>query len=668
MTKSKDRSKDSDKVVKILKRYHQAKEVWSSIFAQYVEDQRFANGDQWDPKVKKMRDEAGLSTLVYNTIESKIKYIVNNARANTPSIKCNPISGGASVNTAKVFDGIIKHIQYKYDAKHAYINALSNVVIGGIGAWKVLPIRDGEDFDIEIQRITDPTKVVMDPNARKQDFSDAEFCFIENWMAKDEYEELYPDEDSAGFSDEGKGLFTKDAVLVLEYWVKDKETNSFDQYILSGDSILEANTEYRGKYIPVVFVTGEEKHIEDEREYKGVVRGVKDMQMLLNLSKSRTADYIARSSNQQWLAEVDQIGDFADMWSQQNVDGVPVLLYKGTSAGSPTRIDPPVPPTGFMQAGQEADADIRAAIGIRDPLQDIPQSQSGKAIDLQISQGNIGTFGYMDKLNSAIKYTGTILVDLIPHYFSYPHIREIMGIDGQVSSVPLNVNYQDNGQAVMHDLSMGKYAVMLNDGPSYESQRSEAADKLMEMAHKYPEFMHMAGDIMFRQFDFEGASEIADRLKATIPPNILAASNPTNGDAQSQTNAMQAQLQQAQLQAQQMQEQMKQMSQQLQQLTMEKQAKTFEIQARAAADKDLKTLDFQHQLQLKHLESLGKERLQGADYQHKFALQNDEQEHDLTKIRAETASEVAVHTLDQHAHIFHRQMEHELTPPIIEIK
>lgn len=632
---------------KAMSLYKAALAFWQPIFDKYVEDMRFLGGDQWDEKVKAAREAANLSVLVYDNIEAKVKYVVNNARANTPSIKCSPVSDGADKNTAKIFDGLIKHIQYKYDAKHAYIQGLQGIVGGGLGAWRILPVqlREG-DYDIEIQRITDPTTVIIDPAARRQDFSDAEYCFILTPVTQAQAKELLgedaeDDDDVVGVGPDPM----PDVVNLLEYWCRNPKTGYWHQYILSNTDVLKSNTEYRGRFMPVAYLTGEEMHIEGERTYKGIVRNVKDMQMMLNLAKSHTADYLAKGASGQWLVEADMISDYKEIWLSSNVNGIPVLPYKATTAGKPDRIDPPPPPVGFQSIASEADADIRANIGIRDPLQDIPASQSGKAISLQISQGNIGTFAFMDKLNAAIKYTGTVLVDLIPQYYSYPHIREIMGIDDQISTVQLNQPYIENGAEVMHDLTKGRYSVMIKEGPSYESQRTEAADKLLELGKIYPQFMQMAGDIIFRNFDFVGAGEIADRLATTIPPEMLAGSNATNADEAAQLRVSQAQLRQQAQQMQQMQQMLQQLQAQNQQLIQERAARVTEIQTKGQVDAQQSQLDHQHALELEAAKTEGKGQVE------------------LVKGRVDSE----LQTQRTQAEIFQADMAHQLQQPAVNI-
>ncbi len=581
-----------------MENFECAKDAWSTIHTQYTSDARFAAGDQWDPSSLKNRRQNNRSAVVYNKIPSNVKFIVNNARSCTPSIKVHPIADGASKNTAKVLDGIIKNIEYKSNAKSAYVKALETAVIGGIGCYRVL-VEDVEEDgrpDITIKSIKDPTFFYIDPNTENEDFSDAKWCFLVKWIPKKTFEELYPEKDSSPINDANKDWYREDSVQVAEYWIK--KDGKFCYYLISGDEVLEVNEKYPGKYLPFCFVTGTEILIDGSRSFKGIVRDIIDQQKMLNYAKSETADYITKSSKQQWLVESDMIAEYQEVWDSQNIESFNYLPFTSKNGLIPQRIEPLTPPSGFIETAKEADEDIRSTIGIRDPLQDIPSSQSGKAIQLQISQGNLGTFEFLDKLNASIRYCGKILVDLIPHFYNYPHIREIMGLDENVTPTPIMTVYEDNGEMVMHDLKQGYYSVTIDVGPSYESQRSEASDKLLELVSKYPEMMSLAGDLIVQNMDFKGAEELADRLRATIPPNILAASNPSNGDKnqmlsvmQNQMNDMMAQMQQMNELNQNLQAQLNQTLQQLNDKQADRELELTKKQMEIETQKALKMME-----------------------------------------------------------------------------
>jgi muconolactone delta-isomerase len=636
----------------VIKKYKEWKSAWAKVFNEYTSDMKFANGDQWDAKVKAARDKASLTSLVYNQLPSKYKYIVNNASKAVPHAKVHPVGDGATKNTAQLFDGLVIAAENRSNADSAYLTALKTTVIGGIGAWKVLPAKDDRgDFNVEYSRITDPTTVIMDPTATKEYFQDAEGVFVESWMGKELAKELSPDAQLEGISAKEKGMFNKKSILVLEYWCKNQETGYCEQYLLSGSEILHENVEYRGRKLPIVFLTGEEMHIEGERTYKGITRDVKDMQILLNLAKSKTADYIARAIDAQWKTHEASIPPaYKNLWLAGNVSGVPVLPYATAPDGSsPERLPPPPPPVGFMEASKEADADIRSAVGIRDPLQEIPASQSGKAIQLQISQSNIGTFEFLSKWGRAIQWSTEIAVDLIPPYYSYPHVREVMGMDKQITTVPIMQPFEENGEQVFHDLSKGTYGVTLSTGPSYESQREEAAEKLMQVATGSPELLMMIGDILFKNLDFKGADEIAARFQAKMDPALLAASNSTNGDTASQAASAQANAMQMQQQNAQLQEQLQQLQAMVQQFQAKEAAKVTEIQERGKVEASLKQMDHAHDLRMKGIDGSDKLEQIGAKTQG-----------DITKIEVSANEDAKLQALATHGQILQKHMDHDL--------
>jgi len=622
-------NKNEDLIKEALERFEYASDAWEHIHDQYREDVRFCNGEQWDSRILKIRNQEDRSVLTYNKLISNIKYIVNNARMNMPSITCSPYTEGADQNTAKIYDGLIKYILYNSNAKTVFANALKQEVMGGIGAFRVViePDMDGEP-DFFVRGIKDPTTVYIDPDAERFCFEDMKFAFIVSWMLKKDFEKKYPDASTSPI-DPKSNWFQKDKVQIAEYWYR--EDGKVKMVLMSGNEILETLEDYQPRYIPLIYIVGEEFVVDDVKEFKGITRDVKDIQRLLNYSKSETADYLARSAKQQWLISDKQMGVYQDKWNSANIQQFNYLPYEDSGSGAPTQIQPQVPPSALIQAAQDADNDIRSAIGIRDPLQDIPSTQSGKAINLQISEGNIGIYNYYDSLKDGILMLGKILVDAIPHYYDEPKIAQIMGEDGQITSSKINQPYLENGQWVEHNLGSGKYSVRLSTGPTYESQRAETTERLTDLVQKYPQMMQLAGDLIVKNLNFTGADELAMRLRAAIPPNILAASNPSNAD-------------QAPLQLATVQNQMSQMQQQMKQLQQENMALKTEQETKMRAEQA------KHQMEMETLQ---------AKFQYDMALRNQDSKEDQKLEAAKMEHEIVKDHIDNQTKIFEKQLDHQ---------
>jgi len=143
---------------------------------------------------------------------------------------------------------------------------------------------------------------------------------------------------------------------------------------------------------------------------------------------------------------------------------------------------------------------------------------SGKAILARQREGDVGTFHYVDNLSRAIKYAGKVLIDLIPHVYSQPRVMRVMGYDESVTEVRINDPEADQ----IHDLTVGKYDLTVEAGPSFTTQREEAVTQMTEMVRAYPDAAPIIGDLIAKNMDWPGADEIAKRLKVLLPPQIQA--------------------------------------------------------------------------------------------------------------------------------------------------
>jgi len=239
--------------------------------------------------------------------------------------------------------------------------------------------------------------------------------------------------------------------------------------------------------------------------------------------QSEAIDYVEKSAKSPYIASDASVEPYMEQWTNVNTSNDPTLFYvEGKSV--PQRVDPPKSPIGYLDAVQRLDQDIRTTVGIRDPLQDIPVSQSGKAIQLQIAQGNVGTYIWVDHLNRMIKHVGRILVDLIPKVYNYPHTQQILGLDGNIDTVDIGMpSVNDFGEIEQTDLS-GKYSVSISTGASYEDQKTQTQDQLLELFKMNPALMQIGGDIFVRNMDFVESNELADRIAATMDPKIIQSS------------------------------------------------------------------------------------------------------------------------------------------------
>ena len=345
-----------------------------------------------------------------------------------------------------------------------------------------------------------------------------------------------------------------------------------------GDEVVEKG-EFAGRYLQLVRVVGTELEIDGRTIYEGVIRHARDTQKVLNLMVSAEAEAIALAPKAPWLVPEGAVEDYEEIWRTANTKAHSYLPYKPTSVDGrpvppPQRVMAEANVSAITNARMQAADDLKAVTGIYDAaLGARSNEQSGRAILARQSQGQTANFHFQDNLAMAIRYTGRILIDLIPKIYSGARILRILGEDGQPQMVPVNgAEGQLPGKLAAKPgpilLNAGRYDVAVSMGPSYQSRRQEAAAQMLELIRVNPTVSQVAGDLLVESMDLPNGKAIAERIRKTLPPEIRP---PDEGQPPQQVLAMQLQ-QQSQL--------MEQLTQRLNQLQAEREMKAQENEAK----------------------------------------------------------------------------------------
>lgn len=583
--------KEQEIINRALRRFSQAEEYESENRAAALEDLRFRIGEQWPEDVKNERELDQQACLTINRIPTFVRQVVNEMRQMRPQIKVRGVDSQSDPETAEIMNGMIRAIEADCSADSAYDYAGEYAVICGFGYWRVTTCYESdESFDqiLKIERVRNPFAVFMDPNAQEQDKSDAKWGMVIDVLSKDEFEAKYPKASTMASWTTSTGYLDwigDDTVRVAEYWEVEEETKTlyqfFDgstgfelpeglteddvvpfngmmvplivnkrstvqrevyQYIMTAAEVLEEN-EWAGKYIPIVEVTGEELVVDGELERCGMVRDMRDPQRMYNYARSQYVDRVSLSPK---MPYVGAAGAFDDPnWNRINTANLPYVEYRPVPGEPPPRREAgPDASPGLMAEMQMTAEELKAVTGIYNPgLGDRSNEVSGVAIDSRKLESDIGNFHYLDNLAKGIRYTGKILVDLIPKIYSGTRMVRILGIDGEDEQVQLNQPYVDaKGKERLYQINTGRYDVAVDVGPTYTTQRQEAAASMLEVLKAFPQAASVMGDLYAKNLDWPEADEISKRLKLLLPPEILQDEFPVIGQMRSQ---MQAQQQQA---------------------------------------------------------------------------------------------------------------------------
>jgi len=324
---------------------------------------------------------------------------------------------------------------------------------------------------------------------------------------------------------------------------------------IAGEEVIEKG-ELAGRFLQLVRVVGSEVNIDGKEVFWGIIRHAKDTQRMLNYAVSAEAEAIALAPKSPWIIAEGQIEGHEEEWRTANQRPLSALVYKpttvaGVAVPQPQRVNAEANVVAINQSRQLAAEDLSGVTGIYPTQFGAPApEQSGKAILARQSQGQTGNFHLMDNLAVAIKYTGRILVDLIPKYYSEKRIVRIVGADESQEMVPVNQpGINDKTGKPFVQLDSGRYDVAVSMGPSYLSKRQEAAAQMLELARIRPELVQVAGDLMVASMDIPDGDVIAERLAKLLPPEIRPQDNDMPPPA-----VMAQQLQQMQQQSQTMQQ------------------------------------------------------------------------------------------------------------------
>lgn len=552
--------KNQDAFAKARERYEQAASYWGEWRKAAREDREFFAGDQWLPADRNNREIQCRPILTINRLPVFARQIIGDARQNKPSIKIYPAEDG-DVEIAEIYEGLIRNIEYVSSAPDAYDTAFESAVICGIGAWRVCTDYVSDDaFEqhILIERIREPLSITIDPNSERADFSDAEWLFYEYDLSKEEFKHKWPDADLSDFatSDAMPGWLDRDSVRVAEYWFKERAKKTIyllgdgtvtDKMIpglqvirqrdvesvkvrratMAGWTFLDEPQDWPGTMFPFAIVTGEEYRIKNKTDYRGIVRNAIDAQRMYNYWRTMETENIALAPKTPFLVADDQIEGLEQEWNNLNTVPMPYVRYNANSqAPMPHQIQPPQIPTAYANASAVCVDEIKSTTGLFNAsLGEGGTESSGRAILARQREGDTATFLWVDNLNRAIRYTGKILVELIPKIYDSERIIRVLGPDASNEQVAINRVVGDGmgGTTIINDLSFGRYDVIVESGPSFATKRIEALNNMVEIARMNPAIMQVAGDLMVKAMDWEGAEEIAERLKLMLPPQILAA-------------------------------------------------------------------------------------------------------------------------------------------------
>ena len=645
---------EDDKYAILMEANNRANEgymYWRDNHDRAEEDVSYIFGEQYTSDEITVRDDENRLSMTFNRLPQYINRVTGAQRSAVKTINVSPTGtslgkaepqmktmDGEEVSLSDILTGLVRDIEFSSNAKAGYKQSFKHSLEGGFGWLRVLTKYqdDGFDLDIDIKSIPNRWSVIVDPRCKELDFSDMNWCFISERMPLKEFEARYPGKSHEALAGEtSQHEYTSfwgndEEVTVTEYFRREPmkrkialmsngEVYDYEDAlkvqveleemgltiektrevmthkviwskITQGD-VLEDDIEFPTTTIPVVPVLGRVTNTRTKLLLKGLITDAVDAQIAMNKMKSSALERIDASPLAPFIATDKAIEGYENQWSEANTTKFSTLVYR-KGEERPSREAGATMPTAELQTAGALDEDMKSSIGLFNASMGQQGNEvSGKAIEARQTEGDIGTFEFVDNMDNAIRRVGLLVTEMIPRVYDTERIIRVRGSDDSTKLLEINKVITDPNtgeEVVINDLNFGKHTVVISSGASYETKQQENASQIIDLMKVNPQVAQVGSDLLVRNLDFSQSDVLGDRLEKMIPPNLLSKEK----REEIQKDAPEPQPSPEQIQAQAEQEKMK----------IETDLKKFELQSKIELEK-IKLQTAQVNLEAKKIES-----------------------------------------------------------------
>lgn len=588
-----DSGETNARLKQIRERFRIMQTFWTEIHTVGLEDDKFIAGEQWAEQVRKDRQEARRPMLTYNVLPAFTRQITNKARESRPQVRVQPVesnrgrspkivnlTGTQDYSLADIYMGIIRNIEHRSRATHAYDTALKHAVDHGFGYFMLRnEWSKGNPFvqDLTIKRVKNAYSIYMDPDSKESDFSDMQDAFMFTNVRRETFEEKYPGIQSIDFAHGNiasayEGWYDTEQVRIAQYWWIDWREDHVlmlsngkavyendvadvldDMQLKEGIHVLiEGGEEMRKKVrrpicmwqkmtamdvlegpldlpfnvVPIFPVLGEEIMVDGRTRYESAIRHAKDAQRSYNYWRTAATETVALAPRAPWMLTERQVQGYEDMYERANVENQPYLLYNHVEGvPEPRRQVNAQTAAAELQNATQDSQDMQTIIGLHDAsLGRESNEKSGKAIIARQTQGSTSTYQFPDNLTRAQESMGRLMVYAIPRMYDTQRVLRIRMPDDTDDFVEINQTVLDDktGEAILvHDIGYGEYDVAIETGKDYNTQRQEAAELQMELLKVLsPEKADSIAHLIVKNMGVPGSDEVASILRRMLPEGL----------------------------------------------------------------------------------------------------------------------------------------------------
>ena len=576
---------------------------------QCLQDRRFYSlaGSQWEGPLWDQYENK--PKFEVNKIMLAVIRIINEYRNNRITVDFVSKDGEENEKLAEVCDGLYRADEQASVADEAYDNAFEEAVGGGIGAWRLRTAYEDEENDeddrqrIRIEPIFDAdSSVFFDLGAKRQDKSDAKYCYVVTSMTRQAYRDTWGDDPTDWPKEIHQYEFdwaTPDVVYVAEYYKVEEKTETIRifqaidgseerysqadfaadetleetlaaigttevrqkrvkrkrvrKYIMSGGRVLEDAGYIAGKCIPIVVVYGKRWFVDNVERCMGHVRLAKDAQRLKNMQLSKLGEISALSSVEKPILTPEQVAGHQVMWAEDNLKDYPYLLINPiTDQNGNQAVTGPVAYTRSAQIPpamaallQITETDMQDILGNQQGADKMVSGISGKAVEMIQTRVDMQSFIYMSNFAKGMKRCGEIWLSIARDiYIEEKRKMKTIAADGGAGMVELMQPTidQDSGKVMLaNDVSAATFDVVAEVGPTSSSKKQATVRAITGMLQitQDPDTAQVLTAMAMMNMEGEGLSDTNAYFRKKLLR--MGAVKPTDEEAQELMAEMQGQ-------------------------------------------------------------------------------------------------------------------------------
>ena len=576
---------------------------------QCLQDRRFYSlaGSQWEGPLWDQYENK--PKFEVNKIMLAVIRVVNEYRNNRITVDYVSKDGHENDRLAEVCDGLYRADEQASVADEAYDNAFEEAVGGGIGAWRLRTVYEDEENDeddrqrIRIEPIFDAdSSVFFDLGAKRQDKSDAKYCFVVTSMTRQAYKETWGDDPTDWPKIIHQYEFdwcTPDVVYVAEYYKVEEKTETIRifqaidgteerytqadfaadealeetlaaigtrevrqkkvkrkrvrKYVMSGGRVLEDAGYIAGKCIPIVVVYGKRWFVDNVERCMGHVRLAKDAQRLKNMQLSKLGEISALSSVEKPILTPEQVAGHQVMWAEDNLKDYPYLLINPVTdqngnqaiSGPVAYTKSPQIPPAMAALLQITETDMQDILGNPAGAEKMVSNISGKAVEMIQSRVDGQAYIYMSNFAKGMKRCGEIWLSMAREIYTEEKRKmKTIAATGEASTIELMQPTidEETGKLMMeNDISSATFDVVADVGPTSSSKKQATVRAITGMLQitQDPETAQVLTAMAMMNMEGEGLSETNAYFRKKLLR--MGAVKPTEEETQEMMAEMQGQ-------------------------------------------------------------------------------------------------------------------------------